>query len=243
MFFSKEGKLTKSSRLPLLFFEQNYFRIFSTYRKFKSPFDAVRRLERWYAGLFRYVDYKYLNLSKQSKYLLRNRNFLDVGCGFCPAIKHYERWGFACYGIDISRYALSFVKRAVKAPLICGDIQSGIPFRVSFDLIACLEVLEHLENPDAALQHIYDALRPSGLFFATTPNLNSKLPWFPPFKDPTHINVRSPKQWEASLKSVGFSAYKVEAFVFVPLLWRIVPRLCFIATVPGGPSLLLVGWK
>jgi SAM-dependent methyltransferase len=53
---------------------------------------------------------------------------------------------------------------------ICGDIQSPHFRPECFDLIVCYNVIEHLERPDQAMTHFYDALLPGGLVFIAAPN-------------------------------------------------------------------------
>lgn len=71
---------------------------------------------------------------------------LDVGCGNGIFVNNLPRGRFKrIVGLDKSPIALKWVKKEK----VCGDI-SSIPFKDrSFDLVCCLEVLEHL------LQEIY----------------------------------------------------------------------------------------
>jgi len=56
---------------------------------------------------------------------------------------------------------------------ICGDIQlQRFPPR-SFDLIACYNVIEHIERPDRAIDNFLEALAPGGLTFIAAPNPQS----------------------------------------------------------------------
>lgn len=51
---------------------------------------------------------------------------------------------------------------------------SKLPFKSdTFDMVSCLEVIEHLYNADNILQEISRILRPNGVLLLTTPNLAS----------------------------------------------------------------------
>lgn len=79
---------------------------------------------------------------------------LDVGCGEGYVLRHLRRvWpGLAVQGMDRDRQALSLARAATpNIPFWQGDA-AHLPFRDhSFDLLVCLEVLEHLREPWLAL--------------------------------------------------------------------------------------------
>jgi 2-polyprenyl-3-methyl-5-hydroxy-6-metoxy-1,4-benzoquinol methylase len=56
---------------------------------------------------------------------------------------------------------------------ILGDIQTYSFPSNSFDLIACCNVIEHLDRPDQAITRFYHALAPGGLLFIAAPNPES----------------------------------------------------------------------
>ena len=60
-------------------------------------------------------------------------------------------------------------------PVIRG-VGESLPFvDESFDLIVCLWVLEHLNNPGATLREVRRVLRPGGHFVFLTPNMRNPL--------------------------------------------------------------------
>lgn len=73
-------------------------------------------------------------------------------------------------------YAADLIDSAPVLPedvmLIQGDVMdlpSSIP-EDHFDLVSCLAVLEHLEDPQAAVNEALRVLKPGGVFVATCPN-------------------------------------------------------------------------
>jgi 2-polyprenyl-3-methyl-5-hydroxy-6-metoxy-1,4-benzoquinol methylase len=84
-------------------------------------------------------------------------NFLDVGCGegFTLALLHEEMPHWNLCGFDINEDALDIAREKIPgSTCVCGDIYN-IPFENKrFDMVLCSEVLEHLRNPDAALEQI-----------------------------------------------------------------------------------------
>jgi len=79
-----------------------------------------------------------------------SRTILDVGCGKGDAMDFLNRHGkFEAVGIDIFRPYLEEAKsKGCFQDLVCGDVR-WLPFKDnSFDVVICMEVLEHLEKAD-----------------------------------------------------------------------------------------------
>jgi SAM-dependent methyltransferase len=151
---------------------------------------------------------------------------LDVGCGDGRAVGSWlaERAG-RYIGVDISATA---VTHARDLGLDARQIEdaTALPFDDgSFDVVVCMEVLEHLFEPDRAATEALRVLRPGGTYLATVPNvaywrLRSKLlrgEWDPfgdadsvdsPWRDP-HIRFFTDDAFERMLKRVGFAPVEV----------------------------------
>jgi SAM-dependent methyltransferase len=87
----------------------------------------------------------------------RPRRILEVGCGEGIVIEYLGRRlpGVRIDGIELDGEALARARvRCSGAALVRGDAY-GLPFRAaSFDLVVCLEVLEHLDEPARALAEL-----------------------------------------------------------------------------------------
>ncbi|CAL9448483.1 Ubiquinone biosynthesis O-methyltransferase, mitochondrial [Streptomyces sp. enrichment culture] len=102
------------------------------------------------------------------------RTVLDVGCGDGSAAATAAPFlrGHRLVGVDWSQDALARARTrlpyAVRGELT-GD---GLPFAsASADAVLFSEVVEHLVDPDAALDEIRRVLRPGGHLMLSTPNL------------------------------------------------------------------------
>lgn len=85
-------------------------------------------------------------------------SLIDVGCGEGFLLKHLSENVIKkkCFAID---YNFNEIKDTIKNTFFCDVAQASIyemPFaEKSFDMVICTEVLEHLENPVAALEEIF----------------------------------------------------------------------------------------
>jgi SAM-dependent methyltransferase len=90
----------------------------------------------------------------------------------------------------------------------------------TYDIVFAFEVLEHVNNPTLALNNIRKLLVPDGWFIGSTP-----YPYAKNMKDPTHINVKYPRNWHNLLKQSGYRNIRLLPASFFPFLWRIHPGL------------------
>ncbi|MBO4260544.1 class I SAM-dependent methyltransferase [Streptomyces griseorubiginosus] len=102
------------------------------------------------------------------------RTVLDIGCGDGTAAATAAPLlpGHRIVGVDWSQDALRRA-RAHLSYTIRGELTGGgLPFRTgSADAVLFSEVIEHLVDPDAALDEIRRVLRPGGHLMLSTPNL------------------------------------------------------------------------
>ncbi|MDO0932856.1 methyltransferase domain-containing protein [Streptomyces sp. DG2A-72] len=102
----------------------------------------------------------------------RTRTILDIGCGDGTAAATTAPLlpGHRIIGVDWSQDAL---KRAhTRIPYTLRAELNSLPFRdSSADAVLFSEVIEHLVDPDAALDEIRRVLRPGGHLMLSTPNL------------------------------------------------------------------------
>jgi SAM-dependent methyltransferase len=103
-----------------------------------------------------------------------NSHVLDLGCGRGGVVELIWRDVKLAAGLDPDAPSLS-EHRGAGMPVIRG-VGERLPFLDdSFDLIVCLWVLEHLEEPANTLREVRRALRPGGHFVFVTPNLRNPL--------------------------------------------------------------------
>jgi SAM-dependent methyltransferase len=118
---------------------------------------------------------------------------LDAGCAMGFLVEALRQRGVAAAGIDISEYAISQVDES--AASYCKVASLTEPLSERYDLITCIEVLEHLppSETDKAIANLCGAT--DRLLISSTPG---------DFGEPTHLNVQAPETWSAKLAQEGF---------------------------------------
>ena len=111
---------------------------------------------------------------------LSGRRVLDIGCGGGLLAEGMARRGARVTGIDLSPGALQVAKlHALEAgmavdyrQLAAEEIAESDPG--AFDLVTCLEMLEHVPDPGQVIQAIAQLVRPGGDVVCSTINRNPK---------------------------------------------------------------------
>jgi SAM-dependent methyltransferase len=118
---------------------------------------------------------------------------LDAGCAMGFLVEALRKRGVEADGIDVSEYAISQVHDSVAEHCRVASLTEPLPER--YDLITCIEVLEHIppEEAGSAIANLCAAT--DQLLISTSPT---------DYAEPTHLNVQPPEFWSAALAREGF---------------------------------------
>lgn len=121
------------------------------------------------------------------------RTVFDAGCAMGFLVEALRDRGIEAFGVDISEHAIDHVRPDVKPFCRLGTLVT--PLAQDYDLITCIEVLEHLpaDQAEQALVNLCGHTR--DLLFSSTPE---------DFAEPTHLNVRPPEYWGERFAQQGF---------------------------------------
>jgi len=111
---------------------------------------------------------------------LKDLNVLEVGCGAGDFAIHLSKQQAIVTAVDFSAKAVEIAKEKSKAQSQLVDFQvadaQSLPFSSnSFDLIFSCECLEHVPDPQKALNEFYRVLKPSGYLILTTENYSNAM--------------------------------------------------------------------
>jgi len=130
---------------------------------------------------------------------LQPKRLLDVGCGSGYLAKLLKEGvpGLVVHGVDISSVALERARHHVDQVWQVDLDKNDLPVSSEqYDTVTCIEVLEHLYDPDHAIGEIARVLSSGGCAVVTVPNLaywryrldllRGRVP--PPAIDPRHLH-------------------------------------------------------
>jgi len=105
---------------------------------------------------------------------------LDVGCGGGLLCEPMAAAGARVTGIDMAEASLGVARLHLLESGLTVDYQQTTAEELAaaqpgcFDVVTCLEMLEHVPDPVAVVQACHDLVRPGGQVFFSTLNRNLK---------------------------------------------------------------------
>ncbi|MDP8983205.1 MAG: methyltransferase domain-containing protein, partial [Acidobacteriota bacterium] len=124
---------------------------------------------------------------------LAPKRVLDAGCAMGFLVEMLRDRGVEAYGLDVSEYAIAQVRPDI-APY-CKVAALEEPIAGKFDLITCIEVLEHLTEEQARAAILNMSRATDTILFSSTPS---------DFDEPTHVNVKPEAWWLELFAEVHF---------------------------------------
>lgn len=170
------------SNNPTTLYDEDYYR---TYFNAGGAELAYERNDHW-NGFFGGVAQSIVDK-------LAPETALDAGCAIGMLVEQLRLRGVDAKGFDVSEYGVSQMPESMSEHVWVGSLLE--PIEGHYDLITCIEVIEHIPatDVDIAIRHLTAST--DTLLLSTTPGDQS---------EPTHFNVRPPEYWAALLADQGF---------------------------------------
>jgi SAM-dependent methyltransferase len=135
----------------------------------------------------------FATLADQIIVALDPKSVLDAGCAIGMLVESLRNRHVDAYGIDVSEWAIANMPEAVRR--YCRNASLVEPIEGHYDLVTCIEVIEHIPSPD-------DAKAVEQLCKITDRILLSSSPH--DYAEPTHVTVRPPEDWATMFARQGF---------------------------------------
>jgi SAM-dependent methyltransferase len=128
-------------------------------------------------------------------FLSRHSRIGDCGCGLGVVVDALRHRGYIAFGYE------PFPARGQRSAHLFSDWSAFCEAAGQFDLVICIEVLEHLQHPDELLKNITSRLSSGGYMLVSTETFNPRIhgqDWY--YLNPTagHVSIYT----EASLQRV-----------------------------------------
>jgi glycosyltransferase involved in cell wall biosynthesis/SAM-dependent methyltransferase len=124
---------------------------------------------------------------------LKPRRVLDAGCAIGFLLEALRDRGVAVEGFDISEYAIMQVPDELREFVWVASVTDELAS--DYDLIVCIEVLEHVTEEQARTAIANFARHTDRILFSSTPDDRD---------EPTHINVQPADYWAELFAEHGF---------------------------------------
>jgi SAM-dependent methyltransferase len=143
---------------------------------------------------------------------LNPRTVLDAGCAKGFLVAALRERGVDAVGFDLSEFAVRDAPASARPHVRVGSLTE--PIEGTYDLVTCVEVIEHLDPADAHTAVANLAAASDRLLLSSTPADRD---------EPTHVNVQPPERWSQLLAAHGmFRDFHHDASYLSP--WAVLYR-------------------
>ena len=155
----------------------------------------------------------------------KNVKLLDTGCasGWFISEINSRHPNFECFGVDVHKKAIEYGKKTYPQISFFHADAHRLPFPQNFfDIVVCMEVLEHVVDPQKIMEEIKRTAKPNGMIIVSmdSGNLLFALAWsvWKKFKgkvwQEAHLHKFTPGKLDKLFKKTGFKIEKRKFFNF-----------------------------
>src|SRR5208337_943273 len=144
----------------------------------------------------------------------RGQRLLDIGCGNGDFLVNAQEAGWFVSGLEPDPEAAA-VARQRGLHVTMGTVDVLANEWNSFDAITLSHVIEHVHEPNLLLQAVRRLLKPGGVAYIDTPNIDSRGAHYfgknwRGLEPPRHLVLFNPASLIALLSALGFEGIKIK---------------------------------
>lgn len=157
-------------------------------------------------------------------YRLPPARLLELGCAHGSFVALAGEAGFRSSGVEMSPWVVEFGRRTFGIDVVVGPLERLEPAPHGLDVIAMMDVLEHLPDPQATIGRCVEALRPDGLLLIQTPEFRDDMqfddlqsrrsPFLDQLKADEHLHLFSRQSVTELLARAGVTQLAFEPAIF-----------------------------
>ena len=141
-------------------------------------------------------------------------NLLDVGCASGYYSVAFAKAGGRATGVDISEASIGLARRRAEhegviqqCEFVQGDVRTLPLDESEYDVVAMVEVLEHVREQRQVVERAVRAIRPGGLLVIAAPHAFDELPRW---RRLLHRNAQTPESAGVHLERLGTNPFVAE---------------------------------
>lgn len=158
-------------------------------------------------------------------YFPQVRSFLEIGCGTGFVLLGFRQAfpGLTLYGSEIFRQGLAVAKQRLPGVTLFQMDALRVPFEHEFDVIGAFDVLEHIEEDEAVLHQMFQAIKPGGGIILTVPQ--HRFLWSVIDDYSFHKRRYTRRELVEKVEQAGFTILRTTSFVSLLLPLMMLSRI------------------
>lgn len=158
------------------------------------------------------------------KYSLPPAKVLELGCSHGSFVALMTQAGYEAAGVEMSPWVVEFGQKTFEVPIHVGPVENLDISPQSLDVIALMDVLEHLPDPVATMSKCMELLKPDGFLLIQTPEFKESMhykslveedsPFLIQLKADEHLYLFSKQSVTKFLKQIGGEYIYFEPAIF-----------------------------
>ena len=185
-------------------------------------------------------DFGYPNIFQRAKTDLIDRNLhwlktllkykappskvLELGCSHGSFVALLRQAGYDASGMEMSPWVVEFAQETFAIPMAVGPVENTELEAGAYDVVALMDVLEHLPDPVGTMSHALRLLKPDGILLIQTPQAKDEMtypalvetnaPFLEQFKSDEHLYLFTQTSATSLFERLGASFIQFEPPIF-----------------------------